>query len=382
MKLSKRGSVECSIEIISKAARKADSKGVDLIRMETGVPQALAPKAAIDKVFNQVTFPKGYTETAGIEPLRQRIAKMYRDSYSLDIYPDRILLTMGASSAFFIAFDSLFDVGAKVAVPLPCYGGYLDVLKCLGLDVQYFNPSQESQFQPTIADLEKLGDIDGLLLTTPGNPTGSMLKPAELKEIVLWCVKKDVTLIVDEIYHHVTYGNVEMQSALAYSDNIVVLNSFSKYYAMPGWRLGWMVLPPNIVEDVIKLTHSLFICAPNIAQHVALNVMDHNKELDQHVKRYKANRDMLLEEMPKAGFDRFTRMDGAFYMYAHIKHLHGSAMDFCKQLIEKCGVVSLPGTSFDPINGDEYIRFSYAGSTENIKEACKRLQKANMHNIE
>lgn len=372
---SKRGTVESSAEKVAAKARAVQATGKDMCFLNVGAPATQAPKAAIAAAMKVEQERRlGYAYSAGLPQLRERIAAMYHDNYGVSVDYGRILVTIGASSAFFIAFDSLFDVGDKVAVPLPCYNAYLDVMKSLGLDIVDFPARPDHHFQPTPEDLEALGPIDGLLLTNPGNPTGAMLKPESLKAVIDWCLKNEVKLICDEIYHGIVYGDVEQETGLKFTDQVVVINSFSKYYSMPGWRLGWMVLPDQIVDSVTSLAHSLFIAAPSPSQYAAIAAMDCTDELDENVARYRRNRDILLQEMPKAGFDRFTPMDGAFYMYAHVKHLHENSMDFCLHMIEQTGVVAAPGLGFDPKHGQHYVRFSYAGPTQEIERACKALQ--------
>lgn len=375
LSISKRGNIDSAAEAIAEEIRAAKARGQTCYFLNVGAPASSAPDEAIDAAVKaEKSMKLGYSPTAGIPELRQRISAMYRDEYQLNIDPDRIIITIGASAAFFISFDSFFDVGDKIAVPVPCYNAYLDVMNSLGLDIVHFPALAEHHFQPSVDDLNQLGDIRGLLITNPGNPTGAMLSPERLKAIVDWCISKKVTLICDEIYHHLIYGNVPQESGLKFSDQIIVINSFSKYYSMPGWRLGWMVVPDQVIDSVLGLAHSLFIAPPSPSQYAALHAMDCKQDLDKHLDRYRRNRDILLAEMPKAGFDKFTPMDGAFYMYAHVKHLHEDSMAFCKQMIRETGVAGAPGLGFDPINGHHYMRFSYAGPTDEIKQAVEALK--------
>lgn len=374
--ISKRGNIHSAAEEIASIARETAKAGKKLYKLNVGAPSTGAPDPVIDKITKiEHNSILGYSSTQGLPELRKRLSKMYENHYQIDVDPDRIIITMGASGGFFITFDSLFDLGAKIAVCLPCYNAYLDVLKALGLNIIPLTTSAEHRFQPTIDEIEALGNIDGLLITSPGNPSGAMLSPERLKKIAIHCEKNNITLVSDEIYHGITYGEIEERSALNYSDKAIVINSFSKYYSMPGWRIGWMVVPKELAKPITNLAHSFFIASPTPSQHAALAVLDCEKELDKYVDVYKRNRDILLDGLPKAGFDRFTPMDGAFYFYAHVAHLHHDSKLFCEKMIRETGVVGSPGSAYDPYHGQHYVRFSYAGDTEMIKEAIKLLQQ-------
>jgi aspartate/methionine/tyrosine aminotransferase len=246
----------------------------------------------------------------------------------------------------------------------------------LGLDLQLFETQTDHHLQPTVEDIKKLGkDIKGLLIISPSNPTGSMILPDQFERIVEYCQKNNITLISDEIYHHIVYrDDLPQVCGLQYSKNLIVINSFSKYYSMPGWRLGWMVVPDNIIDSVRAIARAFFISPPAPSQHVALTAMDCQNELQSHVQQYAENREFLLEEMPKAGYNRFTSVDGAFYFYAHVKHLHEDSLEYCKAMIRDLGVVATPGTAFDPLQGQHYVRFSFAGNIGTIRKAVKLLQ--------
>ena len=228
-----------------------------------------------------------------------------------------------------------------------------------------------------MADLQALSTkIDGLLITSPSNPTGAMIPPSQLRELAEYCQSHDILLISDEIYHGIVYNKeIGEATALNFSNDVIVINSFSKYFSMPGWRLGWMVVPEILVDPIQKLARNLYISPPGPSQYTALACFECQKTLDEHVKRYAINREIILNEMPKAGFDRFPPLDGAFYLYAHVQHLTIDSVEFCKQMLREIGVIATPGTDFDPIHGHHYVRFSYAGSTDEIKEAMARLIK-------
>ena len=376
-KPSVRGSTPSIAEEISRTARRVEASGEQVIYMNMGQPATGAPGQALEK-FHKILDKQimGYSPAAGIPELRERIARHYKEEYDVSITSDRVIVTIGASGALIVALISNFDVGARIAVPLPSFGSYRHTIETLGMEVVEFNTALENRFQPTIEDLEKIpGKVDCLLLSSPNNPTGSMLTATQLKDIVEYCQKKRIRLISDEIYHGIIFTDEpSSQTALAFHDELIVINSFSKYYSMAGWRIGWLVVPPEIEDPVQNLVRNLFIAPPTASQYVALGAMDCRDELDEHVKRYARNRDILLEGMPRAGFDRFPPLDGGFYLYAHVQHLHHSSLRFCHEMLEATGVCASPGKDFDPHHGHRYVRFSYAGPTGDIEDAVERLQ--------
>lgn len=375
-KPSLRGSAPSHAEEISRLAAELREQGKDIIALDIGQPRTGAPKEAIEAAVVAERSKHGYTPAAGLTELRQRIARYYQEKHDIDIPYQRIIVTIGASGAFNLTFTGCFDVGEKIAVPLPSYYAYLNTLSILGLKTVEFHPSPENNFQPTIADLEQLGDIDGLLITSPSNPTGSMIKEKEFREVIDYCQNNNIRLISDEIYHGIIYNTeISQNTALNYNDKLIVINSFSKYFSMPGWRLGWMVVPETMADPLQNLARNLYICPPAPSQYAALAVFDCTATLEGHVKYYAKNRDIFLSEMPKAGFDRFPPLDGAFYLYAHVKHLHQDSVEFCKIMLREVGIMAAPGTDFDPQHGHHYVRFSYAGVTEDIEKAVARLIK-------
>ncbi len=372
---SNRGAAPSHAEELSQLAATLHAEGRSIIALNVGQPSTGAPIEAIRAVQLAEETQHGYTPAAGTSLLRERISLFYKQKYKVDVAPERILVTNGASGAFSLAFIGCFDAGQTIGVPLPCYYSYLNTLSILGLKKEEFHPKPTHNFQPTTADLQGLTNkIDGLLITSPSNPTGAMIPPAQLKALVNHCQQNNILLISDEIYHGIVYNKeIGEVSALNYSDDVVVINSFSKYFSMPGWRLGWMVVPEVLVDPLRKLARNLYICPPGPSQVTALACFDCQDTLESHVKRYAINRDILLTEMPKAGFDKFPPLDGAFYLYAHVQHLTIDSVEFCKKMLREIGVVATPGSDFDPIHGHHYVRFSYAGSTEDIKEATSRL---------
>jgi len=354
--------------------RSARSAAERVVHLEVGQPGTSAPQAVVEAAARALRSERlGYTEALGVPALRERIAQHYREYYGTHVAPERVVITTGSSGGFLLAFLAAFDHGDRVALAEPGYPAYRNILTALDITPVGLPTEAASRFQPTPALLDRAGRIDGLIVASPANPTGSMMSPDELAEIAGWCRRHGVRLVSDEIYHGITYG-MPAATALAYSDEAIVINSFSKYYAMTGWRLGWMIVPPDLVRAVEVLAQNLFISAPTLPQLAALAAFDARAELDANVARYRANRDLLLAELPKAGFDRFAPADGAFYLYADVAHLTNDSEAFCRRMLAEAGVAATPGTDFDPARGRAYVRFSYAGTTDDMIEATRRLR--------
>jgi aspartate/methionine/tyrosine aminotransferase len=345
------------------------------VRMEVGQPGTPAPaavraaaKAAIDSDL------LGYTEAMGIEPLRARIARHYAETYGVALDPARICVTTGSSGGFLLAFLAAFDAGDRVALADPGYPAYRNILKALDCVPVGLPATAATKFQPTPALLDAAGgDLAGLIVASPANPTGSMLSPAELEALVAWCARRGTRLVSDEIYHGIVYDG-RAATALAYGDEAFVVNSFSKYWSMTGWRLGWIVVPPDLVRAVERLAQNLFISPPTLAQRAAIAAFDARDETEGHVRAYRANRDFLLAELPKAGFRDFAPPDGAFYLYADVAHLTNDSAEFCARMLEEAGVAATPGSDFDPGRGNRFVRFSFAGTMADMKTAVERLK--------
>jgi len=346
------------------------------IHLEVGQPGTAAPAAVIEAARRALTDHRlGYTESLGIPELRARIARHYREAYGVAVPPGRVVVTSGSSGAFLLAFLAAFDAGERVALADPGYPAYRNMLKALDLDPVGVAAAPESKFQPTPAALDSLagaGRLDGLIIASPANPTGSMLSAADLASLAAWCGSHGVRLVSDEIYHGIVYGE-PAATALQFGDEAIVVNSFSKYYSMTGWRLGWMVLPPDLVRAVEVLAQNLFISPPTLPQLAALAAFDATDELEANVARYRRNRDILLARLPHAGFECFSAPDGAFYLYADVAHLTNDSEVFCERMLAEAGVAATPGTDFDPSRGRAYVRFSFAGSEAEMEEAARRL---------
>lgn len=380
-KIAKRAHIESTAQTMNIIAADLESKGKDVIKLHTGAPSTGAPKAALD-YFNKIDHKKimGYSSALGIQPLRERIAQHYYETYGLKIDTNRIIATVGASGALMLALLSWFDAGDKIALPLPAYGAYTNTMKLMGLEIVDIPTFLENRLLPTVDDLKKAYKKDkfkGILFASPGNPSGSVLQEEEIKELLGFCKKNNIRVIFDEIYHGLVYGdNKKTPCALSFDGDIVVINSFSKYYSMPGWRVGWMVVPDNLIDSIGAIMRNILICPPTPSQWVAMKSMDCTDELNKHIVRYRKNRDLLIEGLPHAKFDKIAPPDGAFYIYAHIQHSHEDSTKFCFDLLNKSYITSQPGTDFDHIHGRKYIRLSYAGKTEDIEKVIDRLIKA------
>jgi aspartate/methionine/tyrosine aminotransferase len=346
-----------------------------VIRMEVGQPGTGAPAGAVAAAAAalQAGAPMGYTEALGLRSLRARVARHYTDWYDADIFPDRIAVTVGASGAFPLAFLAAFDPGDRVALAAPFYPPYVNILTALGMTPVMLEAGPETRFQPTVEMLERLSPLpDGLIVASPCNPAGTMLHPEELAAIATWCHERGVRLISDEIYHGLHYAS-PIATAAALSPSAIVVNSFSKYFSMTGWRIGWMVLPADLVRPVECLAQNLFISAPHIAQIAAEAAMDCGAELAFNVARYRRSRDHLLGALPGAGFPHLSPAEGAFYLYADVGDRTDDSRAFCARMLAETGVAASPGVDFDRRRGHRFIRFSYCGPETDMAEAAMRL---------
>lgn len=347
-----------------------------VIRMEVGQPGTGAPAGAVAAAQAALRsgHPLGYTEAFGLRSLRERIAAHIQDWYGLTVGLDRVAVTVGASGAFPLAFLAAFDVGDRIAMATPFYPPYVNILTALGMVPVMMEAGPETRFQPTVAMLERLDPRpDGLIVASPCNPAGTMLHRDELRAIAVWCDRNGVRLISDEIYHGLNY-EAPVASAAEFSDSAVVVNSFSKYFSMTGWRIGWMVLPPDLTRPVECLAQNMFISAPYISQVVAEAAFDCGEELQANIARYRRSRDHLLTALPAAGFDRLSPAEGAFYLFADISARSNDSAAFCARMLAEAGVAVSPGVDFDRARGNRFIRFSYCGPEEDMREAAERLR--------
>ncbi len=373
MRVSMRSEVDPFIVMdVMEAARQEEAKGRSIIHMEVGQPGTGAPTGATEAVTAAMREDAlGYTVALGLPELRERISKLYKDWYDVDVSPSRIVVTAGSSAAFQLAFISLFDAGDKVAIGDPGYPSYRNILKALDLVPASIPTDESGRFQPRAGDLPD--DVQGLLVASPANPTGTMLDHEALKALIDHCQAHDIRFISDEIYHGIEYGKKAV-TALEISDDVYVINSFSKYFSMTGWRIGWMVVPQDHVRRIERLTQNLFICAPHASQIAATAALDCEAELQENLAVYRKNREILLQELPKAGFPKIAPPDGAFYIYADVSDLTDDSVALCHEILIDAGVSVTPGVDFDPIRGHKTLRFSYARSHEDILEGIRRLK--------
>lgn len=359
------------MRVLAAAARRAET-GAVVFNMTAGQPATPAPAAVLAAAHHALDQQVlGYTEAAGIAPLRSAIAAHYRSRYDLDIPPEQVFVTTGSSGGFLLAFLAAFEAGDRVGMARPGYPAYRNILQSLGCQVVDLPCGPETRYQPTpkmIADL----DLRGLIVASPANPTGTMLTPAELHLLATECARTRVRLISDEIYHGISYfGRTACSWATDRSG--LVVNSFSKYFSMTGWRIGWLLVPDDLTDVVDALAGNLSICPPALAQHAATHAFEAYDECDGHVARYAGNRTLLLDGLRAIGIDRVAPADGAFYVYADVSHLTDDSQQFCEQLLAKTGVAIAPGIDFDPVDGHHTVRFSFAGDASTLRGGLSAL---------
>lgn len=373
MKLSKRSAVDPFIVMdVLEAARAAEDAGRHIIHMEIGQPSTGAPAKALDRLASEMAQgPLGYTVALGLPELRRAIAALYKDWYDIELDPARVVITSGSSGAFILAFTALFDAGAKVGLGEPGYPSYRQILSALDLDPVGIQSKVENRLQPASDDLPE--GLDGLIVASPGNPSGTMLDAPALKALIDTCHARGISFISDEIYHGIQYEGRAI-SALELSDDVYVINSFSKFFSMTGWRVGWMVVPEDHVRMIERLAQNLFICPPHAAQVAALGALEARDDCSARIDVYAENRRLMLQELPKAGFTKIAPPDGAFYIYADVSDLTDDSRAFCAEILEKAGVAVTPGLDFDKLRGMRTLRFSYAGATEDMIEGLRRLR--------
>ena len=372
MRTSSRSKVDPFIVMdVMEAARKAEEKGRHIIHMEVGQPGTGAPVAALDALEKAMRDgPLGYTVALGLPALRTRIARLYGEWYNVDLNPERVIVTPGSSGGFLLAFTALFDSGDRVGIGAPGYPSYRQILRGLGLTPVDLQTAVEHRLQPVPADFADL-DLAGLMVASPANPTGTMLDRAAMVQLIDAC--DGLSFISDEIYHGIEYERKAV-SALEISDDVYVINSFSKYFSMTGWRVGWMVVPEDHVRVVERIAQNMFICAPHASQVAALAAMEAEDELQANLDVYRTNRALMIDGLPKAGFGNIAPPDGAFYVYADVSQHTNDSRAFATEILAQAGVAVTPGLDFDPIRGHTTLRFSYARSTADITEGLARLQ--------
>jgi len=360
---------------VMREANEREASGEDIIHMEVGQPATPAPRAARERAQRALADERlGYTEALGMPALRERIARYVKERYGVSISPERVVVTAGSSAGFVLAFLAILDSGAALGLPSPGYPCYRQILKALGIRPHLVETSGPGRWMPTAADVGRLADEGsaGLLLASPNNPTGTMVQDARLAELAETCRQRGLWLISDEIYHGLEYA-APAETALSHSDAAIVINSFSKYFSMTGWRIGWLVVPEALVRTIERLAQNLYISPPSISQIAALGAFDGIDELEEIKGRYARNRAMLLEELPRAGLDAILPADGAFYLYADVSRYTGDSAAFATAMLREIGVAATPGIDFDPDRGGCYLRLCYAGAEEEMREAARRI---------
>ncbi|MCT4608589.1 MAG: aminotransferase class I/II-fold pyridoxal phosphate-dependent enzyme [Pelagimonas sp.] len=375
MRNSRRGEVDPFIVMdVMEAARQAEADGRHIIHMEVGQPSTAAPAAARDALSAAMQSDAlGYTVALGLPELRARIAKLYGEWYNVDLNPARVVVTPGSSGGFLLAFSALFDQGDRVALGAPGYPSYRQILRALSLESVEIPTSAENRLQLVPEDLQGV-DYEGLMVASPANPSGTMLGKPELAALIETCQARGAAFLSDEIYHGIEYDKKAV-TALEISDDVCVINSFSKYFSMTGWRVGWLVLPEQNLRQVERLAQNMFICSPHASQVAALAALECKDELDANLQVYAKNRTLMMAGLPKAGFAKIAPPDGAFYVYADVSDLTDDSRAFSAEILDKAGVAVTPGLDFDPERGAGTLRFSYARSTADIEEGLDRLQR-------
>jgi aspartate/methionine/tyrosine aminotransferase len=374
LRVSRRGQVPPFIAMdMFRAATQREASGADVIHLEVGQPGSPAPEAVREAAREALAHARiGYTDALGISALREAIAAHYQTQYGASVEPAEVVVTTGSSAAFQLAFLAAFEAGDRVALVIPGYPAYRNILSALGIEPVMIAVNETTHYQPTPELLAHAGPLDGLIIASPANPTGTMIHADDLVAIVEYCRRHDVRLISDEIYHGITYEYRAMTTRAVGRDAIVV-NSFSKYYSMTGWRLGWMLAPPDLLRSIECLAQNFYISPPALSQLAAIPAFECRAELDRHVARYRANRDVLVRALKAAGLSRFAPADGAFYLYVDVSDLTHDSSELGRRLLAETGVAITPGWDFDPIGGGGWVRLSYAGPTEDIVEASRRL---------
>ena len=374
MRISTRSQVDPFIVMdVMQAASAAEAAGRHIIHMEVGQPGTGAPSgatAALAQAMDQGSL--GYTVALGLPALRARIAQMYGDWYNVDLDPNRVVITSGSSGGFILAFTALFDTGDKVGIGAPGYPSYRQILRALALEPVDLPTSPDNRYQPVPADFAGM-DLKGLLVASPGNPTGTMLDHPSMKALIEATQGQGASFISDEIYHGIEYEKKAV-TALEITNDAYVINSFSKYFSMTGWRVGWMVVPEDHVRVVERIAQNMFICAPHASQVAALAAMECEDELQANMDVYRANRTLMIDGLRAAGFTSFAPPDGAFYVYADVSGITDDSRVLARDILDKAGVAVTPGLDFDPIRGHQTLRFSYARSTADIAEGVARLK--------
>ena len=360
-------------------ANERQSKGEDILHLEFGEPHVSPSKRVIRAAQERIKSDSlGYTDSVGLPELRSAIADYCNKTYHSTIKKEQVIVTPGSSGSFILSFLALFKIGSLVAHAVPGYPAHANIISALGLKPFPIVVGPETNYQPTVEHLKKLkNNISGIIITSPSNPTGGILKRNDLKDIISFCKKRNIWIISDEIYHGISFHKKAI-SVLDIVDisneKIIVINGFSKYFAMPGWRLGWSILPENLIETFKNLAQNFFISAPTLSQYAAIQAFNSLNDFGKNVALYKRNRDFLLEELTRIGFKEIFKPQGAFYLYLNVSHLTNNSTLFCMRMLNEIGVAVAPGIDFDPFEGKKFIRIAFSRPLRDIKAAIKRIK--------
>ena len=360
-------------------ANERQSKGEDILHLEFGEPHVSPSKRVIRAAQERIKSDSlGYTDSVGLLELRSAIADYCNKTYHSTIKKEQVIVTPGSSGSFILSFLALFKIGSLVAHAVPGYPAHANIISALGLKPFPIVVGPETNYQPTIEHLKKLkNNISGIIITSPSNPTGGILKRNDLKDIISFCKKRNIWIISDEIYHGISFHKKAI-SVLDIVDisneKIIVINGFSKYFAMPGWRLGWSILPENLIETFKNLAQNFFISAPTLSQYAAIQAFNSLNDFGKNVALYKRNRDFLLKELTRIGFKEIFKPQGAFYLYLNVSHLTNNSTLFCMRMLNEIGVAVAPGIDFDPFEGKKFIRIAFSRPLRDIKAAIKRIK--------
>jgi aspartate/methionine/tyrosine aminotransferase len=361
---------------VMRAAADREHAGERVIHMEVGQPGAPTPKTVIAAAHEALADGRiAYTEALGIRRLRARIAQYYADAHGVDVPQDCIAVTTGSSAGFNLAYLAAFDPGDRIAITAPGYPAYRNIAGALGIEIVEIPVHAETRYALTPAILEAVHaatPLAGVLIASPANPTGTLMEPAALEALIEAAEALGITFISDEIYHRLIYAG-EAATALRYSQDAIVVNSFSKYYCMTGWRVGWMVVPEPLVRAVERIGQNLYISAPDISQRAAIAAFDATGELDVIKAGYAANRRLLLDRLPGIGFEEIYPVDGAFYVYASIRRFSNDSAEFTRRMLAEAGVAATPGADFDRARGHGFMRFSFSGTEADMAEGVERI---------
>ncbi len=359
---------------VMKAAARREATGAAVLHLEVGQPSTPAPAAARAAAHAALDRDRlGYTDALGLPELRRAIAARYAERHDVDVAPERVMVTAGASGACVLAFLAAFEVGDRVAVAEPGYPCYRNMLTASGVEPVGVPVGPDTDFKLTPASLEAAGPLDGVVVGSPANPTGTVFDAGELEAVAAWCGRNGTRLVADEIYHGITYER-PAPTAAPHTEHVVV-NSFSKYFSMTGWRVGWLLAPDDLHDALERLAQNLYISPPTLAQHAALAALNCSPELDGHVARYAHNREVLLAGLGAAGIHRCAPPDGAFYLYADVSHLTADSQALCQTWLDELGVAVTSGIDFDPLRGHRFVRFSFCGATDEMVEAAARIRR-------